>query len=176
MVPKFAEPNCLLPVVTACHMLLYSNTLELPDYAEALIATQPELKQEWSNAIAAGAVAASSRHAGGSLGSSACPKLWQACCKLLDERLQVGDCKIRCWTVLTLSRTRQHTGCMSHTTCICVCVSCAENATAHPDGGGGEGDVCHARAAGCPATADCHLSCADSQVAVTCTSYGLDGT
>lgn len=130
--PVFAlSQNCVLPVALACN----SNTLELPDYAEALVATVPELQQEWSNAVVGAPVDASSKHAGGNLSSTACPKLWQACCKLLDERMQVGDCGVCCWTVPMLSRTRQHTAGMSHTTqFLCMFVCAGETAASHQIG------------------------------------------
>lgn len=59
-----------------CFFCVRSNTLELPDYADALMATQPDLKQEW----------ALSQKAGDGHG---CPKLVQACCRVLDEKLKV---------------------------------------------------------------------------------------
>jgi hypothetical protein len=75
-----------------CHTVLLccSNTLELPNYAEALAATQPQLAAEW----AAHLEAARQQHQqqlevqGSSL--TACPMLREECCRVLDDRLMVA--------------------------------------------------------------------------------------
>lgn len=82
----------------ACHTCtIRSNTLELPDYAEALLVTQPDLWREWAAACGGDSLSGSQEHgavAGGAVrGSgavSACPGLKQACCKVLEDRLLVS--------------------------------------------------------------------------------------
>ena len=80
-----------------CYVLYCSNTLELPDYAEALMATSPQLKEEWAAAckvhstgsrLSAGATA--SKPIGGAvLAADLCPASVQECCKVLQDRLEV---------------------------------------------------------------------------------------
>lgn len=72
--------SCCRQCLVSC-----SNTLELPDYAEALMATQPDLKQEWEAAAAAAEQPTTLQH----LADTACPKLLQACCQVLEDRLKV---------------------------------------------------------------------------------------
>ena len=64
-----------------------ANTLELPDYVEALTATEPLLMQEWQQAQD------SWRRGGNSSSSSGCcQQLRQRCCDVLQDRLLVS-CK-----------------------------------------------------------------------------------
>jgi hypothetical protein len=76
-----------------------SNTLELPDYADALMATQPELKQEWTAWCDA---SDGQQHDV----QRQCPQLVQACCKVLDDKLQVR-CLLLCWMQHQASSARQ---------------------------------------------------------------------
>lgn len=66
-----------------------SNTLELPDYADALMATQPELKQEWAAWCDAGDGQQHEAH-------RQCAQLVQACCKVLEEKLKVRRLLLGC--------------------------------------------------------------------------------
>lgn len=110
-----------------------SNTLELPDYAEALIATQRNLQAEWSAAVcsadsthnpgpnAAGMQASQSAEPAG---NSSCPQLTQACCKVLEDRLLVSWVRQCFWwrsatgsTVLLLGHEPAKPGCQRAEAC-----------------------------------------------------------
>eukprot|EP00882_Tetradesmus_deserticola_P012759 GHRQ01013524.1.p1 GENE.GHRQ01013524.1~~GHRQ01013524.1.p1 ORF type:complete len:218 (+),score=86.50 GHRQ01013524.1:219-872(+) len=59
-----------------------ANTLELPNYAEALTATDPQLMQEWQQYR--------DQQGWGDDSSLGCPKLTQRCCEVLQDRLLVA--------------------------------------------------------------------------------------
>jgi hypothetical protein len=84
-------------VPAVCCVPHHSNTLELPDYAEALIATQPTLKQERAAACQAQRLQQDPGSAGSQVASDAwargCPQLTQACRALLEVKLKARQSK-----------------------------------------------------------------------------------
>lgn len=109
-----------------------SNTLELPDYADALLALQPELQEEWA--------ALSDGRGGQQLPGGGCPQLVTMCRKVFEEKLKV-------WHGLLGSSWRP-------TRAVC--------------------SLSHAALSRVPMLL-CRV-CVAVQLAVTCTSYGLDGS
>lgn len=77
----------------AAHRPCCSNTLELPDYADALLALQPELKREWA--------ALHEVRGGQHLPGGGCPQLVTICRRVLEEKLKVCNGLLGGWCHLT---------------------------------------------------------------------------
>lgn len=62
-----------------------ANTLELPNYTESLLATNPHLAQEWNAAagVGSGASISDARRMDG------CKCLFEQCCHVMEDRLLV---------------------------------------------------------------------------------------
>lgn len=68
-----------------------TNTLELPNYAEAVIATEPQLAEEWSEANVPRTHRTSSSHQ--MKGMEGLSRLVARCCAVLEDRLLVSHVK-----------------------------------------------------------------------------------